>query len=70
MTNSMGLPGGSMVKNLPANVGDEGRCRFNSWVVKKPWDGNGHPFQYFCLENPSDRRAGQATVHRVETEHT
>ena len=30
------FPGGSMVKNLPANAGDQ-RCGFDPWVVKKPW---------------------------------
>jgi len=28
-------------------------------------DGNGHPLQYSCLENPRDRGAWQATVHQV-----
>ena len=27
--------------------------------------GNGNPLQYFCLENPMDRRAWWATVHGV-----
>jgi len=26
---------------------------------------NGNPLQYFCLENPIDREAWWATVHRV-----
>ena len=30
-----------------------------------PGEGNGNPLQYSCLENPLDRRALQATVHRV-----
>ena len=30
---SGGFPGGSMVKNLPANQ----RCRFNTWVGKISW---------------------------------
>ena len=29
-------------------------------------DVNGHPLQYSCLENPMDRGAWQATVHRVQ----
>ena len=29
-------------------------------------EGNGTPLQYSCLENPMDRGAWQATVHRVE----
>ena len=30
-----------------------------------PGEGNGHPFQYSCLENSMDRGAWQATVHEV-----
>ena len=30
-----------------------------------PGEGHGNPFQYSCLENPMDRRAWWATVHRV-----
>ena len=32
---------------------------------RSPGEGNGSPFQYSCLENPMDRGARQATVHRV-----
>ena len=28
-------------------------------------EGNGNPLQSSCLENPKDRGASQATVHRV-----
>ena len=28
-------------------------------------EGNGNPFQYSCLENPVDRGARWAAVHRV-----
>ena len=28
-------------------------------------EGNGKPLQYSCLENPMDRGAWRATVHRV-----
>ena len=28
-------------------------------------EGNGNPLQYCCLENPMDRGAWWATVHRV-----
>ena len=28
-------------------------------------EGNGHPLPYSCLENPIDRGAWRATVHRV-----
>ena len=30
-----------------------------------PGGGHGNPLQYSCLENPMDRRAWKATVHRV-----
>ena len=32
---------------------------------RSPREGNGNPLQYFCLENPRDRGAWQATVHWV-----
>ena len=56
------FPGDSLVKNLPANAGEEssitGSGRF-------PGEGNGYPLQYSCLENPMDRGAWWATVHGV-----
>jgi len=30
-----------------------------------PGGGHGNPLQYSCLENPMDRGAWQAPVHRV-----
>ena len=41
------------------------RCRFDLWVWKIHWGGNGTPLQYSCLGNPMDRGAWRATVHRV-----
>ena len=36
-----------------------------------PGGGHGNPFQYYCLKNPTDRRATwQATVHRVPKSQT
>ena len=32
---------------------------------RSPGRGNGNPLQYSCLENPMDRGAWQAIVHRV-----
>ena len=58
-----GFPGGSVVKNPPANAEDTdlipGSGRF-------PGEGNGNLFQYSCLENPMDRRAWKATAHGVQ----
>ena len=57
-----GFPGGSVVKNLPANAGDVGLISF---LGRSPGEGNGNPLQYSCLENPMDRGAWWATVHEV-----
>jgi len=44
------------------------------WVTERPpfpWgEGNGIPLQYSCLENPVDRGAGWAAVHRVAQSRT
>ena len=32
---------------------------------RSPGGGHGNPLQYSCLENPTDRGAWQATVHRI-----
>ena len=32
-------------------------------LERPPGEGNGHPLQYSCLENPMDRGAWGATVH-------
>ena len=37
---------------------------------RSPGEGNGNPLQYSCLENPMDRGAWWATVHRVIKSHT
>ena len=54
-----GFPGGSVVKNLPANAGDVGSI---PGLGRSPGEGNGSPLQYSCLENPIDRGAWRATV--------
>ena len=53
------------VKNLPANAGDIRDVSLIPGVGGPPGVGNGNPLQYSCLENPMDRGAWQATVHRV-----
>ena len=37
---------------------------------RSPGEGDGNPLQYSCLENPMDRRARLAIVHRVATNWT
>ena len=59
-------------KNPSANAGDIRDCRFDPWVRtiprKRAWHGN--PLQYSCLENPMDRGAWRAPVHRVAKSRT
>ena len=61
------FPGGSVVKNPPANKGDSGSI---SELGRSPGGGNGNPLQYSCLENPMDRGAWRAAVHGVPKSRT
>ena len=54
-----GFPGGSVVKNLPANAGDVGSIP----VFGRSLGGNDNPLQDSCLGNPMDRGAWRAIVH-------
>ena len=58
---SLGFPGGSEVKASACSAGDPGSIPGEG----SPGEGNGNPLQYSCLENPMDRGAWWATVHRV-----
>ena len=46
MVLGMGFPGGSVVKNLPANAGDR-RCRFDPRYGKIPWSRKWQPTPVF-----------------------
>ena len=54
-----------MVKNLSTNAGDIGDVGSIPGLGRSRGGGHGNPLQYSCLENPMDRGAWQATVHRV-----
>ena len=41
------------------------RQGFESWDGKIPWSRKWQPLQYSCLENPMDRGAWWAAVHRL-----
>ena len=54
-----------VVKNLLANAGDTGDV---DWILRSrrcPGGGHGNSLQYSCLENPMNRGAWWAIVHRV-----
>ena len=59
-----------MVKNLPANAGDARVMGSTPGLGRFPGGGHGSPYQYSCLENPMDRGAWQATIHRVKQRWT
>ena len=67
LSDQMGFPGGSPVKNLPANAGDVGLIPVSG---RSPREGNGNPLQYSCLGNSMDRGTWQAIVHGVSKSWT
>ena len=56
-----------VVKDLPANTGD---VSLIPRLGSSPREEHGNSLQYYCLENPMDRGAWQATVHRVTQSRT
>ena len=53
------------VKNPPANAGDIRDTGSIPGTGRSPGGGHGNPLYYSCLENPMDRGAWWAAVHRV-----
>ena len=60
-----GFPGGSVIKNPPANAGVPDSIPGSG---RSPGEGTGNPLQYSCLGNPRDRGAWWTTVHKVTKE--
>ena len=62
-----------VVKNQPSSAGDAGDASAGDagdvssipGLGRSPGGGRGNPLQYSCLENPMDRGAWRARVHRV-----
>ena len=54
-----------VAKNLPANAGDTRGAVLIPGLGRSPGGGRGNPHQNSCLENPKDRGAWWAIVHRV-----
>ena len=57
---STSMPGGSVVKRMPANARDSGDMGLIPGSGRSTGEGNGNPLQYSCLENPMDIGAWQA----------
>ena len=52
-----GFPSGTVVKNLPANVGDTRDANWTARSGRPPGVGNGNPLQYSCLENSRGQKS-------------
>ena len=52
-------------KESACNAGATGDAGSIAGLGRSTGEGNGSPLQYSCLDNPIDRGAWQATVHRV-----
>ena len=51
----LGFPGGSVVKNLPANAED---VDLTPMLGRSPGGGNSNPLQYSCLGSPWTEQPG------------
>ena len=59
-----------MAKNPPANARGVSDVDLIPGSGRSPGVGHGNPLQYPCLENPMDKGAWKATVHRVTKSQT
>ena len=62
---SDGFPWWFSGKESAYNAGDTGDAGLIPGAGRSPGGGHGNPLQYSCLENPMDRVAWWATVHRI-----
>ena len=60
----------ALVKNLATNAGDLRDASSIPRLGRFSGKGRDNPLQYSCLENPMDRGAWKATVHRVAQSQT
>ena len=59
-----------VVKNPPASAEDTREEGSIPGLGRSPGGGHGNPLQYSCPENPPDREAWRATVHKVTKSDT
>ena len=64
------FPGGSVVKNPPANAQGARNSGSVPGLGRSPGEGSGNPLQYSCQDNPMDKGAWRAIVHRVAKDLT
>ena len=66
----MGPPRGLNGKESACNAGDAGDEGLIPGSGRSSEEGHGNPLQYSCEENPMDRGAWWATVHRIAKSQT
>ena len=69
-SSSTGFPGGPSGKEPTCQCRRPKRQGFYPWVGKIPWTRAWQPTPVFLLENPMDKGAWWATVHRVAKSQT
>ena len=69
-THIWGFPGGASGEVLPNSAGDIRDVGSIRGAGRSPGGGHGHPLQNSCLENPMDRGAWRAIVHRAAKSRT
>ena len=65
-----GFPGDASGKEPACSAGDVRDMGSMPGSGSSPGEQHGNPLQYSCLENPTDSRGWQATVHRVSKSWT
>ena len=65
-----GFLGVSVLKNWPTNAGAAGNVGSIPGSGRSLGGRNDNSLQDFCLENPKDRGAWQATVHKTAKSQT
>ena len=64
----VGFPGGSVLKNLPANIVYTGDTGLIPGSGRSPGEGSGNHTNILACENLMDREGWWATVHGVTKE--
>ena len=68
--NDLGLPQWLSCQESAFGAGDTGDLVLISKLARSPGGGHDDPLQYSHLENPMDREAWRATIHRVKKSQT
>ena len=66
----MGFQRGSVITETAYNVGDARDMGSIPGLGRSPGRGHRNLLQYSCLDNPMDREAWRATVHKVAESDT